>query len=99
MTFVANLWCGRLSLAKTGILYGLFGMVLLVAPVLYIHGTNSPLRGTPVMAGISLLLLIYSVFIGICIWRSANNHSGFAGRYLAKGSILFVAAQVVAGLV
>ena len=75
-------------------------MLLLVAPILYLHGTKSPLMYTPVMTGLSLFLLIYSAFIAISIWRSANNHRGaVAWRYVAKGSILFVAGQVVVSLI
>lgn len=99
MSIVANLWRGRIPLATAGILYGLLGLVMLVAPILYLHGTKSPLMGTPFMTGLSLFLLVYSIFIAISIWRSANNYHGAAAwRYVAKGSILFVAAQVVVGL-
>ena len=99
MSFMVDLWRGQVSLAKAGGLFGLLGMVVLVAPLLYLQSVKSPLLASPLVAGFSLFLLFYACFIAIAIWRSASNHTGArAWSYVAKGSILFIAAQVAIGL-
>ncbi|MEM7225556.1 MAG: hypothetical protein AAF495_21440 [Pseudomonadota bacterium] len=99
MTVVADLWSGRVGLAKVGWLYGLGGLLSLVTPLLIMEATKSPLLTSPIGLFLSLFLLTYAAFIAIAIWRSASNYGGSrTWRYLAKGSILFVLLQVVVGL-
>ncbi len=48
---------------------------------------------------LSAATLLYATFIAVAIWRAAGNYQGrLAWRLLAKGSVLFVALQVAAGL-
>ena len=43
--------------------------------------------------------LVYAAFMAVAIWRSAGNYRGrHAWRWLAKGSVLCVALQVIAGV-
>ena len=95
MTQVAALWRGQVPLAKTGWLYGLVGLLLLIVPltVIPILGLGPSMRET--MIALSVAILIYAAFIAVAIWRAAGNYRGRrAWRLLAKGSVLFVALQV-----
>ena len=99
MTHVMDLWSGRVPLARVGWLYGLVGLLLLVAPLLLLDALKSPLLSSPLGLSLSLFLLVYAGFIAIAIWRSANRYTGArAWRSLATGSVLLVALQVAVGL-
>ena len=95
MTQVAALWRGQVPLAKTGWLYGVVGLLLLIVPltVIPILGLGPSMREA--MIALSIAILIYAAFIAVAIWRAAGNYRGRrAWRLLAKGSVLFVALQV-----
>jgi hypothetical protein len=99
MTQVTALWRGEIPLATTGWLYGLFGMLLLASPVVFLTGLGLAPAAKPLLLALSAATLLYAPFIAVAIWRSAGNYRGkLAWRLLAKGSVLFVALQVVVGL-
>ena len=102
MGVVAELWQGRVSLARTAWLFGGLAMLLFLSPILILSFVGPALLQTPPILALSVFVLLYSVFIAVAIWRSANNYQGwFAWRALAKGSVVVVglqtAAQIAAG--
>ncbi len=53
----------------------------------------------PLLLLLSAATLVYAAFMAVAIWRSAGNYRGrHAWRWLAKGSVLCVALQVIAGV-
>ena len=99
MTQVTALWRGEVPLARTGWLYGLIGMIVLVAPLMLISGLGPASDAKPLLLLLSAATLVYAAFMAVAIWRSAGNYRGsHAWRWLAKGSVLFVALQVIAGV-
>ncbi len=99
MTQVAALWRGQVPLAKTGWLYGLAGLVLLIVPLTLIPSLGFGPPARELILAFSVATLLYAAFIAVAIWRAAGNYQGRrAWRLLAKGSVLFVVLQVVAGV-
>ncbi len=99
MTQMTALWRGEVPLARTGWLYGLFGMIVLVAPLMLISGLGPASAAEPFLLLLSAATLGYAAFMAVAIWRSAGNYRGrHAWRWLAKGSVLCVALQVIAGI-
>ena len=99
MTQLAALWRGQVSLAKTGWLYGIVGIMLLTGPLILlpIIGLGAPLR--ELLLALSVMALLYTAFIAVAVWRAADNYQGQrVWRLLAKGSVLFVGLQVAVGL-
>ncbi len=98
MTQVTALWRGEVPLAKTGWLYGLVGLLLLVTPVTLLSTFGLAQGAKPLLLALSTATLLYAPFIAVAIWRSAGNYRGkSACRLLTKGSVLFVALQVAVG--
>ena len=96
---VLELWRGQVPLAKTGWLYGLLGILCLAIPLTLITGLGYQQEVPVLMLLLSVAILVYAIFMGIAIWRSASNHKGhLAWKYLAKGSILFIVVYVITGL-
>lgn len=99
MTKVMAMWRGEVPLARTGWFYGVFGMIVLVAPVLLIPRFGPMPAAYPLLFALSVAILLYAAFMAVAIWRSADNYRGKpAWRWLARGSILFIALQVAVGL-
>ncbi len=99
MTKVMAMWRGEVPLARTGWFYGVFGMIVLVAPVLLIPRFGPMPAAYPLLFALSVAILLYAAFMAVAIWRSAGNYRGrHAWRWLAKGSVLCVALQVIAGI-
>ncbi len=98
MTQMTALWRGEVPLAKTGWLYGLLGLLLLVTPLTLLSGFGLVSAAKPLLLALSAATLLYAPFIAVAIWRSAGNYPGkFACRLLAKGSVLLVVLQVAVG--
>ncbi len=98
MTQIAALWRGQVSLAKTGWLYGLVGLLLLAVPLTLITSLGLGPSMREVLLALSVAILLYAVFIAVAVWRAAGHYKGkFAWRLLAKGSVLFVGLQVAVG--
>jgi hypothetical protein len=98
MDHVTTLWRGEASLARTGGLYGLLGSLVLAGPLMALAGLRTP-GVEPLVLALSVTLLVYAGFIAVAVWRSASRHRGArVWSLLAKGSVLFVAFQVVAGI-
>ncbi len=94
MSMVANLWCGKIPLARTAWLYGGLALALFLSPIIALGAARSPLIHSPLVLGLCLFVLLYAAFIAVAIWRSANNYGGWvAWRALAKGSVLAVFLQ------
>ncbi len=93
MQLIKDLWHGDIPLSKTFWLFGVCASVLFKAIFLYftfqpqIFSTDI---GWIIFLPITILALIYSPFILISIWRSANKYKGLA-RYaiLAKVMVVF----------
>lgn len=99
MNHVAALWRGEIPLAKTGWLYGLAGILILIVPLIALSNAGPVPAGKIVMLALSVTILLYAAFIAVAVWRSAGKYQGaLAWRLFAKGSVLFVGLQVVAGL-
>ena len=99
MKTVVALWRGELPLARTGWFCGLGGLLLLICPLTYFGGIDASPSWSPVVLGLSTAVMAYSSFIAVAIWRSAGRYTGAsAWRFLARGSVLFVAVQVVVGM-
>ena len=99
MDMVWALWRGDIPLAKTGWIYGALGLGLPIAALLYVASLHLPKIYAPITIGLSSSVLAYSAFIAVAVWRSAGKYRGRAAwRWLAKGSVLFVIAQVAIGL-
>ena len=97
MTQVAALWRGQIPLGKTGWLYGLIGLLLLIVPLTLISSLGLGPSTRELLLALSVATLLYAAFISVAIWRAAGNYQGrFAWRLLAKGSVVFVVLQVVA---
>ena len=100
MTTVTALWRGEVPLARTGWIFGVLGLVLLIAPLVVLTRTGVPAAASsPVALALSVAILAYAGFIGVAVWRSADRYRGAqAWRWVAKGSVLFIVLQVIAGL-
>lgn len=99
MSHVGALWRGEISLMKTGIFYGLLGLLALVGPLVALAGSGLAATYRPAVLALSAALLIYALFIAVAVWRSAGNYRGpLAWRLLAKGSVVAVALQVLIGV-
>jgi hypothetical protein len=99
MTQVAALWRGQISLGKTGWLYGLTGLLLLIIPLTMISSLGLGPSARELILALSVATLLYATFIAVAIWRAAGNYQGrLAWRLLAKGSVVFVALQLAASL-
>ena len=99
MANVTALWRGEVPLGKTGGLYGLVGMAILTGLLMLLSSQGASAAAKPLVLALSGAVLCYAAFISVAIWRSAGKHRGaLAWRLLAKGSVLFVALQVVVGL-
>ncbi len=98
MTQVAALWRGQVPLGKTGWLYGLIGLLLLIVPLTLISSLGLGPSTRELMLALSVATLLYAAFIAVAIWRAAGNYQGRrAWRLLAKGSVVFVGLQAVVG--
>ncbi len=99
MTQVAALWRGQVPLGKTGWVYGLTGLLLLIVPLTLIPSLGLGPSTRELLLALSVATLLYAAFIAVAIWRAAGNYQGRpAWRRLAKGSVLFVVLQVAASL-
>jgi len=99
MSHVGALWRGEISLMKTGVFYGLLGLLALVCPLVALVGSGLAASYRPAVLTLSTALLLYALFIAVAVWRSAGNYRGpLAWRLLAKGSVLAVALQVLVGI-
>jgi hypothetical protein len=99
MSHVGALWRGEISLMKTGIFYGLLGLLALVGPLVALAGSGLAATYRSAVLALSAALLIYALFIAVAVWRSAGNYRGpLAWRLLAKGSVVAVALQVLIGV-
>ncbi len=99
MTQVAALWRGQVPLGKTGWLYGLIGLLLMIVPLTLIPNLGLGTSMREVTLALSAATLLYAAFIAIAIWRAAGHYQGRAAwRLLAKGSVLFVLLQVAVSL-
>ncbi len=99
MTQVAALWRGQVPLGKTGWLYGLIGLLLMIVPLTLIPSLGLGTSMREVTVELSAATMLYAAFFAVAIWRAAGHYQGRpAWRLLAKGSVLFVLLQVVASL-
>lgn len=99
MGHVGALWRGEVSLMKTGVFYGLLGLLALVCPLVALGASGLAASWRPAILALSVALLVYAAFIAVAVWRSAGNYQGpLAWRLLAKGSIVAVALQVLVGV-
>ncbi len=99
MRQVAALWRGQVPLAKTGWLYGVVGLMLLIVPAILIPVLGFGFSMWELLLALSVATLLYAAFIAVALWRAAGNYRGRrAWRLLAKSSVLFVALQVAASL-
>lgn len=99
MGTVAALWQGQVPLARTAWIYGGLALLLFLSPLVTLSLLGPAWLQSPPVVALSLFVLVYSVFIAVAIWRSANNYQGwFAWRALAKGSVVVVALQTAAQL-
>ena len=99
MKIVMALWRGQVPLARTAWFYGGVLLVAILSPVVVLTALKSPWIHSPLMLPLCVFVLLYSVFIAVAIWRSANNYGGWvAWRALAKGSVVVVFMQTAAQL-
>jgi len=99
MNIVMALWRGQVPLARTAWFYGGVLLVAILSPVVVLTALKSPWIHSPLMLPLCVFVLLYSVFIAVAIWRSANNYGGWvAWRALAKGSVVVVFMQTAAQL-
>ena len=99
MNIVMALWRGQVPLARTAWIYGGVLLIALLSPVIVLTALRSPWIHSPLMIPLCLFALLYSAFIAVAIWRSANNYGGWvAWRALAKGSVVVVFMQTAAKL-
>ena len=70
-----------------------------VTPLTYLSRIEASPSWFPIILVLSFAVMAYSAFVAVAIWRSAGRYSGAsAWRFLARGSVLFVAVQVVVGM-
>ena len=97
ISLARSLWRGEMPLIVTYWLYGVLGSVLLNVPLIVAeeYSVDSP-AGTLAVFGYSLIVLAYSVFVAVAIWRAATRHEGsrlWAG--LAKVVVILGLARFV----
>ena len=96
---IRQLWRGEVSLAKTGWIYGLLGILCLAIPLTLITSLGYQQEVPVLMMSLSVAILVYAFFMAVAVWRAASKHTGHpAFACLAKGSILFIILYVIAGL-
>lgn len=103
MELIRDLWRGDIPLVKTYWLFGVVPGIIFNLTFTYIHYRGEIFAsgsGALFVLGFFPVYLIYSGFICMAIWRSANKYQGMK-RYaiLAKASVIFgVMALIKAAL-
>lgn len=94
MNLIKQLWRGELPLVLTYWAYGVGGNIAMKLFLLTL-AVAMPVLALPVL----LLSLIYSIFISVAIWRSANKYEGNRlWAILAKIAIIFGVLNAFASL-
>jgi cytochrome c oxidase assembly factor CtaG len=93
MDLIKDLWHGDVPLVKTYWLFGVAVGILLNVTFIYIEYQPAAFAsafGQVLVLGLAMFVFIYSAFICVAIWRSANKYQGLQ-RYaiLAKIAVIF----------
>ncbi len=93
MALMKDLWHGDIPLVRTYWLFGVLPTIFFNMVFSYIQGQNAIVASrlaAVCFLGMVLIYYIYSGFIYVAIWRSANKYKGMA-RYaiLAKVAVIF----------
>lgn len=99
MARLMALWRGRVPLVVAGWLYGALGLGLLSLLLIALTALPANTALGRLSFAVSAILLAYAGVVAVAIWRSAGNYRGPAvWRLFARGSVLIVALQALAGL-
>jgi len=93
MDLIKDLWRGDVPLVKTYWLFGVAVGILFNVAFIYIEYQPAAFAsafGQVFVLGLAVFVFVYSAFICVAIWRSANKYQGLQ-RYtvLAKISVIF----------
>jgi hypothetical protein len=101
MNLIKALWYGDVTLAKAAWIYGAFGSIILAFPLNLINATGVTYGHSGAfyffILAHSVIVLTYSGFISVAIWRSAAKYTGlWLWPLLVKLSIVLILLAVFA---
>ena len=97
MPTVAALWRGDLPLPKIVWFYGFMGSIVLALPINLTTIAGAP-RSNAVMLFYCVIIVAYTIFVCISIWKAASRYHGFFfWPLISKLSVAIVLAVMVGG--
>ncbi len=101
MSLIKTLWHGDVALAKAAWIYGAFGSIILAFPLNLINATGGSYDQSGAFYFFilvhSVIVLTYTGFISVAIWRSAAKYTGlWLWPLLVKLSIVLILLAVFA---
>ncbi len=99
MPTIAAIWQGRIPLSRVVWFYGFMGSIVLALPVNLSTITGAP-RSSTLMVGYCVVIILYTIFVSIAIWKSANQYRGpFIWPLISKLSVAIVLSLMAASFV
>ena len=96
MPTIAAIWRGQIPLSKVVWFYGFMGSIVLALPVNLSTITGAP-RSNTLMVSYCVLVVLYTVFVSVAIWKSANQYRGlFIWPLISKLSVAIVLSLMAA---
>ena len=90
MPTIAAIWRGQIPLSKVVWFYGFMGSIVLALPVNLSTITGVP-RSNTLMISYCAIIVLYTVFVSVAIWKSANQYRGlFIWPLVSKLSVAIV---------
>lgn len=101
MSLIKELWYGDVALAKAAWVYGALGCILLAFPLNLVNATGVNFAQSGALhyfiLAHSVIVLSYTVFISVAIWRSAAKYTGlWLWALMVRVSIVLILVAVAA---
>ncbi len=101
MSMIKTLWYGDVALAKAAWIYGAIGCILLAFPLNLVTATGVTYAQSGALhyfiLAYSVIVLSYTAFISVAIWRSAAKYTGlWLWALMVRVSIVLILLAVVA---
>ncbi len=99
MELIRSLWRGDVPLVKTYWLYNVVANIIFRLAFVYCQAYDNVFMygpGALVVLGLTLFWFVYTIFICVAIWRSANKYRGLTVyAVLAKGTVILNAVALI----
>lgn len=95
MPTVTAIWRGEIPLPKIVWFYGFMGSIVLALPV-NLSTVAGAAPSNNVMVFYCAIIILYTIFVSIAIWKSASRYRGlFVWPLISKLSVAIVLAAMV----